>query len=74
MLDNSALKKIIGIEKEIIARVPSKEILIITKIHSGRLTDFRDVVALSKGIDLNKINEIIQLKTIIGIYKKLKKD
>ena len=51
--------KIIGIEKEITLRVPKKEVLIILKIHSGRLTDFRDVVALSKNLDIGLIKSLI---------------
>ncbi|MBI4154896.1 nucleotidyl transferase AbiEii/AbiGii toxin family protein [Candidatus Woesearchaeota archaeon] len=52
-------RKIIGTEKEINAIVPNKEILIVLKLHAGRLTDFRDVVALSKNIDVNLINSLI---------------
>ena len=53
--ENSQKRKIIGTEKEIVAKVPDKELLIAMKIHAGRLTDFRDVVALCQGIDINKI-------------------
>lgn len=57
--DNSIQKKIIGIEKEISARVPIKELIIAMKIHSGRLTDFRDIAALAKGADLEKIRKFL---------------
>lgn len=57
--ENSELKKIIGAEKEVIAKIPKREILIILKLHSGRLTDFRDIVALSKSLDLELINKFI---------------
>ena len=50
---------IIGIEKEINVLVPEKEILIVLKLHSGRLTDFRDVAALCKDIDINLIRKFI---------------
>ena len=56
---HSKQMKIIGIEKEITLRVPKKEVLIILKIHSGRLTDFRDVVALSKNLDIGLIKSLI---------------
>ncbi len=59
LLDNSIEKKIIGIEKEIFARVPIKEMIIAMKIHSGRLTDFRDIAALAKDTDLEKIRKFL---------------
>lgn len=55
----SSLRKITGIQKEIIANVPSREILITLKIHSGRLTDLRDVVALCKDVDFGLIKELV---------------
>lgn len=55
LFNNSTLKKIIGIEKEVETLVPRKEVLIAMKIHSGRLTDFRDIAALAKGSDIEKI-------------------
>ena len=57
--DNSVQKRIIGIEKEVLARVPVKEILIVMKLHSGRLTDFRDIAALAKGTDLKVIKKFL---------------
>lgn len=57
--ENSKKRKIIGTEKEILAYVADPEILIILKLHSGRLTDFRDVAALCKNIDLNLIKKYI---------------
>lgn len=57
--DNSTQKKIIGIEKEIFARVPTKELIIAMKVHSGRLTDFRDIAALAKGTSLAKIKRFL---------------
>ncbi len=68
LLDNSVEKKIIGIEKEISAKVPVKEMMIAMKIHSGRLTDFRDIAALAKGTDLEKIKKF----SFIGDLKTLK--
>ena len=56
---HSQKRKIIGIEKQVIALVPDKEILIVLKLHSGRLTDFRDIAALSRDIDIALIKKII---------------
>ncbi len=65
---------IIGTEKEVIAMVPSREVLIALKIHSGRLTDFRDIVALCRNIDLNIIQTFLAVgekKIILQNIKKL---
>ena len=59
LFSNSIKKKIIGIEKEVMARIPIKEILIVMKIHSGRLTDFRDIAALAKDSDLDLIKKYL---------------
>ena len=59
-LQSHAQKRtIIGTEKEVIALVPDREVLIALKIHSGRLTDFRDIVALCKNIDLKIVQEFM---------------
>lgn len=65
--DNSIKKKIKGLEKEIIAKIPTKELLIAIKLHAGRLTDFRDIVAISKDINIDKIKEFLEVenKTIL---------
>ncbi len=70
--DNSIQKRIIGIEKEISAKVPVKELLIVMKIHSGRLTDFRDIAALSKDIDLEKIRKFLFIGNLESINQNLK--
>ncbi len=72
LFDNSAKRKIIGIEKEITARVLDKEMLIVTKIHSGRLTDFRDIAALAKDSDLNKIKKFLFIGDLKIVSKNLK--
>ena len=59
LYENSAIKKIVGIEKTISARIPAKEILIALKINSARLTDARDIVALCQNVDLNIVMEFI---------------
>ena len=70
VFDNSIKKKIIGIEKEIIARIPIKELLIVMKLHSGRLTDFRDIAALAKDTDL----ELIKKFLFIGNLNKVREN
>lgn len=55
----SEKRKIIGTEKEVTVKVPKREILIVTKLHSGRLTDFRDIAALSKNLDFDLIKKFI---------------
>ena len=57
---NSIIKKITGIERTITARIPSKELLIALKIHAGRLTDARDIVALSHNIDFDAVAKFTQ--------------
>ncbi len=80
LLTNSILKKIIGIEKEVQARIPIKELLIVMKIHSGRLTDFRDIAALAKDTDLSVIKKFLfigNLKVVqdnLGMLQKIVHD
>lgn len=52
---DSSKRMVKGIEKEVKVRIPSKELLIALKLQAGRLTDFRDIVALSKDINIDKI-------------------
>lgn len=60
-IDNNCIKKTIkGIEKEIKVKIPVKELLIAMKLQAGRLTDFRDIVALSKNINVDKIEEFLK--------------
>ncbi len=72
LLKNSSRRKIIGIEKEVSAMIPSREMLIITKIHSGRLTDFRDIAALAKDSDLDLIKRMLFVGNINDLNKHLK--
>lgn len=65
----SEATKIIGMKKEVVALIPRREILIILKLHSGRLTDFRDIVALSKNLDMELIRKFIW-KGKMNIVKK----
>lgn len=57
--EHSEIQKIKGIQREVVALIPRREILIMLKLHSGRLTDFRDIVALSKNLDIELIQNFI---------------
>lgn len=57
--ENSIKKLIKGIEKEITVNIASREFLIALKLNSGRLTDLRDVVALTKNCDFDKIKGLV---------------
>ncbi|MEK6967817.1 MAG: hypothetical protein AABX51_04255 [Nanoarchaeota archaeon] len=59
LYENSIIKKIIGIEKETEARIPIKELLIAMKIHAARLTDARDIAALSENIDFKSVGKFM---------------
>ena len=52
---HSVRKEIEGSEKSVEVRVPTKELLIAVKLHSGRLTDTRDVVALIEDSDIEEV-------------------
>ena len=74
LLSNNTIKKrIIGIEKEIIARIPIKELLIVMKLHSGRLTDFRDIAALAKDTDLELIKKFLFIGNLNVLNENLSK-
>ncbi len=73
LLENSSKRKIMGIEKEIAARVPSKELLIIMKVHSGRLTDFRDIAAIAKEINFETVRKLIFIGDLKVLQENLDK-
>ena len=73
LFDNSTERKIIGIEKEVAARVPIKELLIVMKLHSGRLTDFRDIASLAKDINLETIKNFLFIGNLKSLQKNLDK-
>ncbi len=73
LFDNSTERKIIGIEKEITALVPSKELLIVMKLHSGRLTDFRDIAALARGTNLENIKKFLFIGNLKAVQNNLDK-
>ena len=57
--DYSVEKEVEGSEESVRVRVPSEELLIAVKLHSGRLTDARDVVALIEDADLDEVEKHI---------------
>lgn len=59
LFKNSSKRPIEGIEKAVKAHVPRREILIILKLHAGRLTDMRDVAALSFDLELDVIKRYL---------------
>lgn len=70
LLEHSKKRLIEGIEKSIKANVPVKEVLIILKLHSGRLTDIRDIVALAYDLDFN----IIRNNIFVGKHDMIKQN
>jgi predicted nucleotidyltransferase len=52
---HSITKGITGTEQNIRASIPEMELLIAVKLHSGRKTDARDVVALAENIDTRQL-------------------
>lgn len=50
--EHAEAREIEGSERAVTGQVPTRELLIAVKLHSGRLTDVRDVVALAAGADL----------------------
>lgn len=74
--DNTIETEVKGIEKSVIVKIPVKELLIATKIHSCRLTDIRDIVAICDGTDIDKMikftnrGNLSELKNCISKFKK----
>ncbi|PSQ47969.1 hypothetical protein BRD19_08130 [Halobacteriales archaeon SW_7_65_23] len=57
--DHSVEKTVEGSGESVRVQVPTEELLIAVKLHSGRLTDARDVVALIEDADLEKVENHI---------------
>ncbi len=53
--------------------IPAKELLIVMKLHAGRLTDFRDIAALAKGTSLALIKKFLFIGDIVVVNIHLKK-
>ncbi len=70
---HSEQREIIGTEKKVKVFVPSKEFIIVLKLHSGRLTDFRDVVALCKDVDIDLIRKLLWRGEINLVKENIKK-
>lgn len=66
---NSQKRLVKGLTESIEAEVPSKELLVALKIHSGRLTDLRDIVMLSADIEKEKIPEMLARGDITALKK-----
>jgi len=71
--ENSDYRKIIGSSGEAKALIPKKEVLIAMKLHAGRLTDFRDVAALARDVDIGQIKSLLQIGDKKRIREHLKK-
>ena len=55
ILENSNKRLVKGLTESVEAMVPVKELLISMKLHSGRITDIRDIVMLSDEVDMDKV-------------------
>ena len=71
LFDNSATKKISGIEESIEARIPVKEVLIALKIHAARMTDARDIVALCKDIEYELVEKFVKKGNSIEVQNNI---
>ena len=69
--NNSVVAKITGIEKTVSARIPVKELLIVLKIHSARLTDARDIVALCHDINFELVEKFVNIGDIKEVLNNL---
>lgn len=70
---HSRMVELEGSEKSLRVRVPEKELLIAIKLHSGRSTDIRDVVALASDVDLKEIREHLDRGNIEKLKDNLRK-
>lgn len=71
LYNNSVTAEITGIEKEVSARIPKKELLISAKIHSARLTDARDIVALCHNIDFELVTKFASIGNAKEVHNNL---
>lgn len=54
---HSTTAEVEGSQQSIAAQIPEKELLVAVKLHSGRLTDARDAVALVENLDLDRLEK-----------------
>ncbi len=62
LLDGNSAKRLVkGLTESVEAKVASREALIAMKLHSGRLTDLRDIVMLlaTDKADMEKVHELL---------------
>ncbi len=55
--ENSSPSEVEGSERSVEVVIPEKELLIAIKLHSGRLTDVRDVVAIGPKVEFEKLKK-----------------
>ena len=73
ILNNSSKRMINGLTKSIEAVVPTKEMLVAMKLHSGRTTDLRDITMLAIDLDNEKILSLVdrgKKESLKGIIEK----
>ena len=58
--ENSSRGIVAGIEKSAEASVIQKELLVAFKVHSGRDTDLRDIVMLSRELNFDKVRKHVK--------------
>ena len=73
LMENSGKRMVEGIERSVKVHVPSREILVIMKLHSGRLTDLRDVAALAHGLDIGMIRKHLFMGSQDVLNKNIRK-
>lgn len=66
--ENTEMRTISGVQKEITIRVPKREVLVALKLHAGRLTDLRDIASLTYNLDHHLLQQLIT----IGDTKRVK--
>ena len=71
--DNSKEMIVRGTENDVLANIPVKELLIAMKIHSARLTDIRDIVAICDKLDNSKVIEFTKRGNLVLLGKLIKK-
>lgn len=70
---NSSIKEIKGTKRNISVRIANKELLIAMKLHSARLTDMRDIVALCSDVDDEKIVKLAKIGNLDELKKNIDK-
>ncbi len=71
---NSLLTNVVGIATSTEVMIPKKELLVAFKIHSGRETDLRDIVILSKEVDVNTVKEYVQTGDRLKLREQIRRE